>query len=84
MYKRLTKRVTGLHHMVCVCRKKVLDGIFQWRTAADTRQQIALAQAEGDEMMVYKTAESLYFVMRVDCGLSLWKLLVLFGLRTRI
>ena len=40
--------------------------IFQLRTATDTRQKIALAQAEGDEMMVYKTAESLYFVMSVD------------------
>ena len=54
--------------MDCVRRKKGsgIVSIFQLRTATDTRQQIALAQAEGDEMMVYKTAESLYFVMRVD------------------
>ena len=68
MYKRLAKRETGLNHMDCVRRKKGsgIVSIFQLRTATDTRQQIALAQAEGDEMMVYKTAESLYFVMRVD------------------
>ena len=72
--------------MDCVRRKKGsgIVSIFQLRTATDTRQQIALAQAEGDEMMVYKTAESLYFVMRVDCPFGNFSSFLVCGQEYRI
>ena len=53
---------TSSHGLRLQKKRFWMVSIFQLRTSTDTTRQ----QAEGDEMMVYKTAESLYFVMRVD------------------